>query len=396
MSNKVATEDTLQEIKVLLGMIAGGGTTHDWANMKTLVDDGYAEEFYPVGSQLVDAWEAAEGTSYDVPWDVVHFNEDGDMYLKWHYGIPTAIPFDAPEAIYYAPEGGLTAGQYYITIQTAYGDGWKKGDNINFTLTADMDEGDQLVLSTATNNKNDPTAGMAWNVYAAGSTTSKQSGVTSNSSEGTLLGSTSASGAGYTNGNINAPQRIVYGYNRWSQSAIRQWLNSDAAAGAWWTQQNGWDRPVAQATTLQGFMAGLTEEMKNIIEPVDVVTALNTVEGNTETTETTQDRFFFPSLQEMYINPQLAGVEGEDWDYYKELAADDGRTGRFPTGQAIDILKTYSIANKASAVVAALRSAHRGNASLRWFVYTSGYVYSSNAYIACSGSPACIIKKKSA
>lgn len=393
MSNKVATEDTLQKIAMLVGVIAGGGETSDWSALKKLVDAGYAKEMYPVGSQIVDPWEAAAGTSYDVPWDVAHYNEGGDMYLKWHYGIPTDIVFDQPEAIYFAPAGGLAAGQYYITIKTAYGNGWVKDKSINFTLTADMDEGDQLVLSTATNNANDPTDGMAWNVYAKGSTTSKQNGTTSEGTTGTKLGETSATGVGYTNGNINAPQRVVYGYNRYSQSAIRQWLNSDAAAGSWWTAQNGWDRPPAQATTVRGFLAGASAEFLQIIKPVDVVTAINTVEGSAETYETTQDRIFLPSLQEMYIAPQLADTEGIDWDYYKELAEEADLPGKFQQGQTYPILKTYRISSKASAVHARLRSASRGFAGVTWCVSTSGGVGYSSAYGALSGSPACIIKK---
>ena len=394
MSNKVATEDTLQKIATLVGVIAGGGETDDWPSLKKLVDEGYAEEMYPVGSQIVDAWEAAAGTSYDVPWDVVHYNDAGDMFLKWHYGFPTTIAFDAPEAIYYAPAGGLAAGQYYITIGMNYGNGWKAGDHINFTLANDMAAGDQLVLSTATDNKNDPTDGMAWNVYAAGSATSKENGVTSNSDTGTELGSTSATGTGYTNGNINAPQRVVYGYNRYSQSAIRQWLNSAEAAGSWWTAQNGWDRPPAQATTVRGFLAGCSEEFIRSIETADVVTAINTAEGAVETYETTHDKIFLPSLQEMYITPQLANTEGEDWDYYKELAEEAGLTGKFAQGSTYPILKTYYINNKTSACNARLRSAARGNAYLTWCIASSGVVYGSSvAYIAYSGSPACIIKK---
>ena len=394
MSNKVATEDTLQKIAMLVGVIAAGGEADEWSSLKKLVDAGYAEELFPVGSQIIDAWEAAAGTSYDAPWDVVHYNEAGDMFLKWHYGFPTAIAFDAPEAIYFAPSGGLAAGQYYITIGKDYGTGWKAGDHINFTLQNAMEEGDQLVLLTATDNKNDPTNGMAWNVYAAGSTTSKENGVTSNSNTGTELGSTSATGVGYTNGQINAPQRVVYGYNRYSQSAIRQWLNSSATT--WWAAQNGWDRPPAQATTVRGFLAGYSEEFIRSIETTEVVTAVNTVEGAVETYDTTYDKIFLPSLQEMYINPELANTEGEDWDYYKELAAEAGLSGKFQRSSTYAILKTYYINNKTSACYASLRSPYRGTAYSRWYVTSSGSVSSSNACSAFSGSPACKIKKSAA
>ena len=45
-----------------------------------------------------------------------------------------------------------------------------------------------------------------------------------------------------------------------------------------------------------------------------------------------------------------------------------------------------------SAVVAALRSANRGNANNRWNVNTSGNVNNNNAYNAYSGSPDCVTR----
>ena len=386
--------DDVADLSYVVGAIISPIDT--FAKYDLAVKAGVAKKVLPVGSQIIDTWaEVAGGTNYTCPWDVVHYDTEGNSYLKWHYGLKTDIAFDAPEAIYFAPAGGLAAGQYYITIKTAYGDGWVKDQNINFTLNQAMSGGDQLVLNTATNSANNPTNGMTWNVYAKGSTTSKDTGVTSNSSAGTKLGETSSSGAGYTNGSINAPQRVVYGYNRYSQSAIHQFLNSAEAIGDWWTPQNDWDRPPAQLATVRGFLAGCSEDFLSVLEETDVVVARNTVEGATETTETVRAKIFLPSLQEMYINPQLANVEGVDWDYYKELASDAGLTGKFQQGSTYEILKTFRISNTTSAVLARLRSAIRGVAINAWFVYTSGYVYGTYAYYSCSGSPACKIKKSS-
>lgn len=365
----------------------------DFYKIDRIVKSGMGSHFFPVGTQISTTWKESDaGTEYTNPWDVVHHYSNGDMALNMHFAYPTGVPFDQPEAIYYAPDGGLAAGQYYITIGLAYGSGWVVGEHINFTLTSAMDAGDQLVLSTATNNANNPTNGMAWNVYAKGSTTSKENGVTSNSSEGTELGSTSTSGTGYTNGQINAPQRIVYGYNRWSQSAVRQWLNSAATANAWWTAQNGWDRPPAVAETLRGFLAGFSTDFVDILQPYPVVTALNTVEGATETTETTYDRIFLPSKTEYYQSAQY--TEGEQWDYFKTLAQQAGYTGVFPNSTNIAVLKKYNLSAQTSAVYVWERSAARGNATNVWNVNSNGAVGNSNA--ACNadrGCPACIIRK---
>lgn len=361
------------------------------ALVKQIVQNGNARDWFTIGYQFAEDWYRDASTKYISIWDVVHHYTNGDMALCWHYAIPDGIQFDAPEAIYYF-DGTETAGDYYIPVGSAYGAGWTVGLNIQITLTEAPSAGDQLFIDCGTNYAKDPTAGRAWRVYEAGTNTVKQSGTTSNGTSGTNLGTIGNVNAHRPNGRLNAISRVVYGYGRWSQSAIRQYLNSTEAAGAWWTMQNPWDRPPSQLASLRGFLAGYSAEFLDIIEAVDVVTALNTQEGFSETTETTQDRIFLPSLQEWYIATQLANVEGEDWDYNKQLAEEDGRTGRFPTGTAIDILKRYNIASQSSSVFVWLRSALRLNASLAWHVTTSGYVGYDAACSTNSGCPACIIK----
>lgn len=377
-----------------LDILANGETLKSWAGYKRLVQDGIAERNYPVGSQLIDKWAKDANTEFDAPWDIVHYDAEGNAFVKWHFATPDGLPFDAPEAIYYAGADGLAAGTYHIPIGSAYGQGWKVGDAIQFTLTAAMDAGDQLYINFGTNYDNDPTAGRAWNVYAKGSTTSKQNGTTSKGTEGTSLGTIGATSAQKPEGQLNAIALAVYGSGRWSQSAMRQWLNSEAAAGAWWTPQNDWDRPPAEAATLRGFLAGCTADFLSILEPVEVVTALNTVEGYDTDRETTIDRIFLPSLEQMYINPQLSGAEGEYWDYYKELAEEAGLPGKFQRYQTYPILITYSVDAHSSAVHIRVRSAIRGGANNTWLVYASGTVNNAYyAYYAHRGCPACKIRK---
>lgn len=361
------------------------------AMIKQIVENGNAAEWFPVGYQIAEDWYRDASTKYVSIWDVVNHFANGDMALNWHYSIPDGIQFDAPEAIYYF-EGNEAAGTYHIAVGSAYGAGWAVGQNIQFTLTAAPSAGDQLFIDCGTNYANDPTAGRAWSVYDAGGTTVKQSGTTSSGTGGTSLGTIGNVNAHKPNGRLNAISRVVYGYGRWSQSAIRQYLNSAEDAGAWWEMKNPWDRPPSQLATLRGFLAGYSEDFLAILDTVDVVTALNTVEGFTETTETTQDKIFLPSLQEWYITPQLANVEGEDWQYMIDLAEEDGRTGRFPTGQAIDILKRYNISSQASSVYVWLRSANRFNAGTAWLVNSGGGVGDYSAYNSLRGCPACIIK----
>ena len=42
---------------------------------------------------------------------------------------------------------------------------------------------------------------------------------------------------------MNHAHRLRYGSNRYKESAIRQWLNSDKAGGTWWQPQSEFDRP---------------------------------------------------------------------------------------------------------------------------------------------------------
>ena len=93
----------------------------------------------------------------------------------------------------------------------------------------------------------------------------------------------------------------------------------------------------------------------------------------------------------MYINPQLAGVEGVDWDYYKDLAEEAGLTGKFAQYGTYPILITYQAGNTTTPVYVWLRSCTRGNAYYAWYVANTGGVYNGGAYNAHRGCPACKI-----
>ena len=364
-----------------------------WSEINTLVKGGEMSEIFPVGSQIEDTWEDTSETSVTFPWDVVHYANNGDSFIKWHYAAPEAPQFDAPEAIYYF-DGTEQAGTYHIPIGSSYGKGWVEGHSIQFTLTDAPDVGDQLFIDCGANSTNDPANGRTWTVYNAGGTTAKQSGTTSEGTGGTSLGTIGNVSIHRTNGHLNAITRTVYGYGRWSQSAMRQYLNS--AEVSWWTMKNPWDRPPAQASTIRGFLCGFSEDFLNYLEETEVVTAINTQEGLAESTETTLDKIFLPSLEQMYIIPQIAGVEGEPWDYYKELAAEAGLPGEFQADQNVKypILIPYAAGDTSSAVIVYLRSCNIDYTANEWIVYTNGSIFSTvilnRAIPVC---PACVFHK---
>lgn len=361
----------------------------NWQDIRDIVARGIGKRAFPVGTQIEDDWTATNGTKYTAPWDVMHFPANREMILKWHYAFPDGVAFDAPEAIAYA-ETELPAGTYHIPITAGYGTGWVAGQSIQFTLSKAVPAGGQIYVDCATNNATNPTAGRTLTTYAVkGSTTVLETTTTSNGTDGTLLGA--ANNTGKPNGIINAIQRVVYGYGRWAQSAMRQYLNSTGLKNQWWLPQNPWDRPPSQHSSLNGFLSGFSADFLSVLQEVDVVTAINTVEGSPVDRETTRDKIWLPSLEEMYITPQLSGVEGVPWDYYKELAQEAGLSGKFAQYGTYPELITKSVST-ASAVYVWLRSAYRGNASHAWIVYPSGYVNDSNACYAHRGAPACKIK----
>lgn len=367
---------------------------HDVATVANMCAKGEILEVMDYGDYIDPAWSEGEN-NYNPAMNLCHEAdaelEDGETihgaYFEWDKTTPTGVPFDAPEALYYF-DGTEGAGQKYITVSVAYSTGWVAGSNINITLTEAPAADDQLVVDCGQNYANDPTASRNWYVYEKGGTTPKQSGTTSNSASGTKLGETSTVDTMHTNGRVNAPQRVVYGYNRWSQSALRQRLNSEAAAGAWWTPQNEWDRPPAQAATLAGFLAGYAEDVRRHFKPIKVVTVANNADGNAE--DVTYDRVFLASLEQMYCVPQFAAKEGEYWEYYKRLL---GRTTPAPTSQTYARLIKYALNAPTSAQDCFRRSAYRSNANGVWYVGTSGYVAATYSYYANRCAPSVFLSE---
>ena len=424
MFNNAAKEDTLQEIRdkldgykaesptedtqkqvlkeleaqsVLLSLISKNaiGDFKQYSDLRNVIRAGLAGSYLNVGDQVVTPYAIEGGSTYQAPWDVKHIAEDG-VYLGMHYAIPDDVQFDAPEAIYYAKDG-LETGTYHIAIGCGYGKGWVTGSNIQFTLAQAVPAGGQVFIDFGTNADLDPTSGRAVRTYAAiGASDAIESTTTSSGTDGTSLGTIGAVNAHKTNGQLNAISRTVYGNGRYSESAIRQWLNSEAAAKSWWKPTNNWDRPPRAADLNRaGFLTRLPKEFVAILDYNDIVVALNTTEGFSTDRETVHDRVFLPSTLNLNIDPQLANAEGPVWDYYKALSDALGLQ-EFAQWQTYEILKHYNLTSAGgnlSPVYVWLRSAHRGYACLAWYVNSSGLVDTANGCNAFRSCPACKIKK---
>ena len=146
-----------------------------------------------------------------------------------------------------------------------------------------------------------------------------------------------------------------------------------------------------QLATKAGFMTGFDDEFLSAIGPIKVTTALNTVtDKDLGNTEDTYDTFFLPSLEQMYAKPQLAGVEGDYFEYWKRATNATKPNEWYEAGKNPGYL-TYGIDAKTSPQSVRLRSAHRSGSYSAWNVYSSGYFTFSYTNYAGRCAPVCAV-----
>lgn len=375
-----------------LGVIARAQTgvveEMDYNAIKSVVAAGNAPAVFPVGTQLVNTYTGKDSKAYDCPWDVVKADDiaEGEtgttapaMVLQMHYASLEDMPFSACQAFYVVPEAGLVAGTYNVKMGLDWGPNVKNGTSYQFTLTKNAPAGARLTGFYKTTDT-EPTS---WKVYVYKDRQKSELLETCNVSAGEA-GMNLGTFLAKPNGKLNGLHSVGYGDNRWYKSACRQYLNSDQAAGAWWTPQDEWDMKPDQADTVPGFLAGFSDDFKAALTRVKVVTYGNTV-TNDGSAVVTYDKIFLPSLEEIYCSPQVSG-EGTYWPYWKE------RTGA-KTPQAL--LKTYplritrDLERRTVGRNVRLRSADRGSGNYAFSVDSIGYVRYWSAFNSNRCAPAC-------
>lgn len=357
-----------------------------------IVRDGYGSSLLDIGDQLNIPWKDGE-KEYTAPHDIVHFADvelkNGDvvpgMFLQWHFCTPDGVQFDAAEAFYYA-ETELAAGTYNIIVGENWGNNCKKNEQYQFTLTKPVPAGGQIAGFYGMPD-NTPDKWTVQTFTDANSTVAIETVKPTAGTNGTNLGTLTFAG----DGKLNGLQRTAYGYNRWSQSAIRQYLNSDQPAGKWWKPQHKWDRPPAELATKNGFLCGYSEDFLKAIKPTKVRTVLNTTtDASVGTYEDTYDKIFLTSLEQEFITPQAAGIEGEAFEYWKQAVERSTKTPWYKDfvdgGHPI----TYNLSNKTTAQTVRLRSAYRHGANGTWYVSQSGGVSGSHAVSSGRFAPVCV------
>ena len=370
-----------------------------WDKVAMLVRAGHGKAVYGIGDRFVDTWtdKANNNKEYnDYTWRVDHHGEveleNGDvvpgMYLATQWTHPVAVQFCQYQAFYVA-EAELAAGTYYVTLDYSWGSkDCVKGASFCFTLTKPVPAGGKLAGFRRI--ADDPCSSWDVRSYDVDSKTVIETVKVEKGATGSCL--INAWGPYYDGtSNINGLQRTAYGYGRWSQSAIRQYLNSDAEKGKWWTPQNKFDLAPDNLDTTAGYLSGLPADLLAAIKPVKVVTYTNTCEAADKTTEKdiTYDRVFLPSLEEMYIKPQApAGGEGTAHDYWRIISGSSQPVAQYGTYPRY---KQFALTSKTSSQAVRLRSAGRGYAYGAWYVYSAGYVGSNGAYWANAVAPLVVI-----
>ena len=179
--------------------------------------------------------------------------------------------------------------------------------------------------------------------------------------------------------------RKFYGNNRWIYSNIRQWLNSGASAGAWYSAQHSADAPPTNANVWSnyneydaeaGFLAGFSTNFVAALLSTTHTVGKASVDGGG--TESCVDKIFFATCTEV-------GLSGDVTAGSKlALFSDDTSRLAYPTAECVS-KSEYTNTNFATSKAWYwwLADAYASNS------YSVRYVYSSGALStlsACSGN----------
>ena len=391
----VCEDNTEVNIGDLLKQIAtvqtGTVDVSSWTKIRNLRKSGLAEKVLTVGDIIDDTWtDVAAPKEYPYQWHVADFQpielQNGDteasMLVQAHWAHPFGVQFSHQRAFLACPDG-LPVGSYYFTIESAWGNNVKAGDIVCFKTTKVVPAGGRVSGCYGAPDQ----AKANWRIY----THSADGKTQIETITPTFAKTDSATNLGTQHlnkreGNLNSTQEMAYGWNRWKTSALRQYLNSEAAKGAWWTAEDEWDVAPDELKNKAGFLSGCSADFLSALQVVKVTTFANTVnDGGGE--DTTYDRVFIPSMEQMYCAPQIKG-EGTYLEYWKQRS---GATAPLAQWGTYPNIITYAVENHTSPQYMRLRSAGRGYAYSTWYVNSSGNVASSTASNASRFAPLVVI-----
>ncbi len=187
--------------------------------------------------------------------------------------------------------------------------------------------------------------------------------------------------------------RQNYGNNRYLYSNIRQWLNSAAAAGAWYTAQHSADAPPTSANVWNryneydaeaGFQNDFSANFRNALLSTSLTVVKASVDGGG--TETVADKVFLLSTTEV-------GLADEGYAEGSKLAlfSDDTSRRAYPTALCVSNSE-YTSANLKTdrSWYWWLRTPVASNARSVRFIHSNGGLSDITAFFSTRGvRPAC-------
>lgn len=302
--------------------------------LQIIVDGGGASSLKNhIGLQFEDTYNEGDETHHII-WDLKDvipvFDENGDQHtgvvLQWHYATPMAMPFDAAERepVDLATHPVAQAGLYYYS---------QSGSTIKML---NLSAGDPL-----------PTGYDAI----------------------------------YMNEVRSADANVIRrGYGCYAESAVRKWLNSNDVAGLWFESSHIGDVAPSQASDMDGFMHGCSEQILSMVKPIRVRT-----EWGEEFVDT-YDRFFLPCVDQVYGSTNHNTDEGDPWQDWIDATGFDA-----PSNNACAGRKIYMIGS-ASAQEIGLRSANNAYQYIVWDIKSDGSIDGYvNASVARRYTPCCVV-----
>jgi len=373
--DKMDTQNML--LAGLLEAQSGSIKPQSWAQVQALVRAGLASKVFMVGDQLT-----CQKNGVTLTWDIIGFDHDTptdshlthSMTIQLH-DVYKDLQFDAREAFYYC-SAALPAGTYKITVGAHSWKSTEVGKTYQFTTTVEVPAGGQLVFKQAYDATLE---GGSIDTFASATATTPLETVTmSEGSSGQSLGTID----NIIQTNLNSMQRALLGNNRWKESAIRQMLNSAAAAGSVWAAQNNYDRPPSWVTSEKGWMNDLDADFLAVVGEAEKVTAKNTVTDGGGY-DTTTDKFFLLAREEVYMGKENSIDEGGAYGYYSDYS-DLAAAG---TGADTNRIKYLNSTKK----YWWLRTPNSGNGGYVRLVIAAGEVHNGSASGSIGVAPACNI-----
>ena len=184
--------------------------------------------------------------------------------------------------------------------------------------------------------------------------------------------------------------RQKYGNNRYSASNLDQWLNKDAAGGAWYSAAHSADHSPdttagtggygTQYAARPGFLNGFTDDEKAAILSTTIRVVKPSIDGGSY--EDVVRKVFLPSTTEVGLSNENSIAEGAAWGYYTSNTARIGYVTQHCFSNTPSSSKPSS---KTTAWYWWLRTPRCLGANGARGVNSAGSLYNYNAYNGSNG-----------